>query len=258
MDSQERHELKQNDLMEFFTHFREWWDKHGTNTLLVVLIILAGAVGYNYWSNYSSRQAEEAWSALDGASGPEGMADVAAAYGQQPVADFALLRAADQLMVEARHGLQATMVGEEADVVELTDEQVQARLQRAEKFYQQVIDNQPDTANPPLAMLNAMMGLAAVYESTGRFDEAEQTYDQVIAKAGMYRTIANQAQQQRQALEQIRTPVEFDPAPATPQAEQTPAAPASSPGDSFSIPVDPPDTAPTSSPTTPSNTPAGS
>jgi tetratricopeptide (TPR) repeat protein len=171
------------------------------------------------------------------------MADVAAAYGDQPVADFALLRAADQLMVEARHGMQASMVGEEAEVTELTDEQITARLQRAEKFYQQVLDNQPDVAETSLPTLNAMMGLAAVYESTGRFDEAAQAYDRVIAQAGVYRTVGTQAQRQREALDQIRTPVEFAPAPEQPQAATAPAtpteSPSGSPDETFSIPVNP-------------------
>ncbi len=228
MDSQERHELKQNDLAEFLSHFKQWWDKHGTTFLLVLVIAIGGLYGYRWYTTKEHRRKHAAWSAVMAAGTPEALQDVAAQHADVDGAwSRATLDAADSLASQANLGVEPSAAGQPDQSTDLTEEQRQRKLELAEKLYQQVIER-----GTPLFAANARAGLAAVYESMGEFDKAAAQYAQLQQTASAWPVIVRQAQRQAADLERLKQPVEFRPAPEIPEdaateADEQPDPPAS-------------------------------
>jgi hypothetical protein len=247
MDSEERHELKQNDLLEFLQNFRNWWDRHGTNTLLTILVVIAALVGWNWWAGRNTRQLEAAWSAYAFAQSPEALQEVANRFNDSAVAGVALVTAADQLRHEIMYA-RGMSEDAESNVPQVADDEPiseaeQNKLLRAEALCQRAIEAGHGADGPSLVVLNARMSLAAVYEMLGRyaegeeaeahFDQAREQYGLVQQEAGQYRTIAHQAEYQAAQVSALRTPIEFPEGPATTAGgEAEPPAPqAAAPGE---------------------------
>ena len=71
MDSQHRHELKENDLAQFLANFGQWWGKYGNYLLVIVLVISVTVLGRR-WMNASATTANEAaWSDLAYSTSPD-------------------------------------------------------------------------------------------------------------------------------------------------------------------------------------------
>ena len=214
MDSHDRHELKQNDLAEFFTHFKEWWDKHGTSLLLAIILVLGGMYAYRWYSTKEHKAKHAAWSAVLAAGTPEAMQDMAAQYADISGAWCrATLDAADSLANQANLGVEPSAAGQPGQDINLTDEQRQRKLELAEKLYQQVIDR-----GTPLFVLNARAGLAAAYESMSEFDKAAAQYAALRKDGAAWPTVVRQAERQAADLPRLKAPVEFraTPGSATP------------------------------------------
>ncbi len=216
MDSQERHELKQNDLYEFLTHFKQWWEKNGTGTLLIICCLLGGVVGYRWYSGREARFLNDAWSELAMAQEPEQMVRVAEDYPDTPVAAKALLRAADRLQEQALFGIPDETGNAPPRI--LNPEQTQQYRERAVKLYQNVLEQGHSGDQPSLIALNARLGLAAAYESLGQFDQAEQQYRALQEEAGVHGILASKAAVGLEQLDELREPVIFPDAPPLPPA----------------------------------------
>ena len=211
MDTEHRHELKENELYEFFQHFRDWWEKHGLSTMLLVLVALAAFLFYRWYSGKEHRDLNTAWTALADTSSPEGLVRVADEHAdREGVRAYALLQAAHLLSQEAMLG-QMGMTGEGEP---LDPEQRELRLERAAELYQRVIQ----LSEPRLLVLNARFGLAAVYESMRRFDEAREQYEQTARGAQLYSGLAEIAERKMRELEDLQSPVEFPEAPESSEA----------------------------------------
>lgn len=220
MDSQERHDLKQNDLQEFILHFGQWWNKHGT-TVLVILLLAVGAFTLTRWlSGREQRLLNEAYGDLQATTSPEGLEQVAQSYpNRKEVQAAALLRAADLLLHDA-----VVTLGQNPLDAARTPEQTRQLLTRAEKNYQQVID----LGGPTLMTLNAHYGLAKTYESLAvagvgdpsMFAKAKQQYQKVADSAGPFAYMAARATADAERIDRISMPVDFPPAPV-PAIEST-------------------------------------
>ena len=70
MDTQHRHELKENDLAEFLENFGEWWNKHGTVAMLILLFLVGGFLGYRLLRARAIDQREAAWRDLANTTKP--------------------------------------------------------------------------------------------------------------------------------------------------------------------------------------------
>jgi tetratricopeptide (TPR) repeat protein len=219
MDSEHRHELKENDLLEFFRNFKNWWAKHGTQTLLVILVCVLALTGYRYFKGKEARERDAAWADLANVSTVEGRQQVAGMYPNRPgLANLALLQAADDLRTQA---FAVDELGNPAPATSPEPNEAQRKtLDDAAKLYQRVIDA-PQPTEPSLYKLNARMGLAAVHETLGEWDKAEAEYRNVIKEAGAYRNIALVADRQIQTMDSRKEPIAFKLAPPVELPDET-------------------------------------
>jgi len=211
MDSEHRHELKENDLYAFFRNFKTWWAKHGTQTLLVILLCVLALTAYRHFRGKDFRELDAAWSEYASVSTVEGRQQIAGVYVNRPgLSNLALLDAADELAMRVFSFDEAGMPTS-ATTTELTQEQRET-LEQAAALYQRVIDA-PQPTQPSLHLLNARMGLASVHETLGEWDQAEVQYRNVIKDAGSYRNIALVAERLLSSMDERQEPIAFQPAP---------------------------------------------
>lgn len=224
MDSKHRHELEQNDLVIFLTHFNEWWTKYGQLTLILVVIVLGSFTAVRFY-NYNKMQAhEKAWSGLAQSTSPESYR-ATASENSGAVKALALLRGADLLLAQATVPQTKTDVADMTDTtatektdtgeatqpkVEVAAPQVQdpkVMLEDARTMYQAVAD---DKNVHVVLQINGLLGLASVAEAQGDWDTASKAYDSAITKAGTtYAVLAQQATGRKARLDELKEPVQF-------------------------------------------------
>ncbi|MFA7236148.1 MAG: hypothetical protein WC058_04715 [Phycisphaeraceae bacterium] len=226
MDSEQRHELQENDLQHFLFHFNEWWKKHGTLMLLAVLILVAIVTGGRWYMGKDARERETAWADLTGTTSPEGLKEVASRYADRPgFAGYALLRASDQLGEQAMD----TAATDNADGQKSRDE-IKRLMDGSVALAKQTIDA-PDapglaaSGTPSLVKLNARLRLAADYETLAQWDLAKAQYEAVRKDAGPYKTLATLADLRLSRIASIEQPVTLPQAPPKPKADPTAATP---------------------------------
>ncbi|MAE61867.1 MAG: hypothetical protein CMJ49_10995 [Planctomycetaceae bacterium] len=172
MDSQERHDLKQNDLAEFMIHFRQWWRKNGTFWLLTILIAALAIFAYKYFAGRHTRYVDQALGEVALAQSPQSFFDIAQKYPDLPmVAAKARLDGANILLREAILG-RSTNPNDIS--LSASDPQfAEKQMQRAGQKYESIIQ----AGEPKLIVMHARIGLAAIYETLRRFDDARAQYD---------------------------------------------------------------------------------
>jgi tetratricopeptide (TPR) repeat protein len=245
MDSKHRHELEQNDLVIFLTHFNEWWKKYGQMTLLVILVIV-GAFTFTRYYQYNKMQAHEsAWGALAQSTSPESYR-ATAAENKGAVQALAYLRGADLLLAQAtlpqtktEQPVQDVNIKPADDATKTDENKADAKpenavtvatpqqqdpkvmLEDARAMYQAVVD---DKMVHPVLRINGMLGLASVAESQGDWDTASASYDKAIELAGTrYAVLAQQAAGRKAKLDDIKSPVQFVKATPAPAPKAMPA-----------------------------------
>lgn len=242
MDSQHRHELQQNDLAEFISHFQDWWEAHGFRTLLYVLVILAVVFGIQMVKANKKAAHDEMWFELSAATSPAAYESVARTHQSPTVRALARLRGADlalnrALGRKAPESAVASAFGElSTPVVEDTTADQSTMLTEAEQGYRAVIDM---TDAPLDIRLNAYLGLASVEETRRAWDAARQVYKQVEDLAGNgYELFAETASHRTKAIERIAEPIVLgkDPEPE-PELEVTSAAPTETPATESQAPT---------------------
>jgi hypothetical protein len=215
MDSQHRHELEQNDLAEFIVHFREWWVQHGLKTLLMILVVVVALFAWQRYKVGQINRHNERWLEMSQASSPAAYHELAKLYDDAGYTALAHLRAGDvalRKVVGGDNPLAAYGIPSQEPV--LTDEEKADLLDGAEQDYNAVIGM---SGADQMIRLNAMLGLAAVYETKQQWDDARGLYDQILENAGDdYATIAATARARRAALERAAVPVRFAPPPPPP------------------------------------------
>lgn len=171
MDSQERHELQQNDLVEFLTHFREWWRNNGTFTLLTILVVVLAYFGYRHLVGREMNHLNAAWAEREQVQNPDGLFRVADKYPDLPMLSAkARLQGADLLLREAIFGRPS-----DPDAVALAASDPQwavHQMERAAREYEKIIAD----GEPGIVVVHARLSLAAIAETRGLFDEAEAQY----------------------------------------------------------------------------------
>lgn len=215
MDSEERHDLKDNELAEFFTHFGQWWEKYGNIVLLVLVLAAGGFAGYrlyNYWT-YGAQQT--AFGELAATSTVQGYAFVAEEHRQPTVRALAYLRGGD-LALDAAVRPQEALEEEDAEaedtgVADMTPDEA---LDRAQAMYSSALNS---TGQAPFRV-NALLGLAQVAETRGAWDQAMEHYRQAeqLATEAHIPGLARQANQRQTLIDQLQEPVVFAPESAAP------------------------------------------
>ena len=154
MKSQERHKLKENEFARTVTHAREVLDSRRRDLvwgIIVVVALLASVGAYSGWQQFRTSRATELLAA-------------ALAVYEAPVVP-----------------VQAPAPGSPAPVPqEGTYRSEQAKLEAALPKFLQAADQYPSTD----AGITARYHAAAILAALGRYPEAEQRFQEVLARAG--------------------------------------------------------------------------
>ncbi len=174
MDSKERHELKQNDLYVFITHFKAWWSKNGTVTITTIIIFIVAVYIGHWYQTKDKVKLEKAWTQLAQAQSTDHRLMVAANYPNlHGLTNKARLEAADDLLRKIALLPPTTdqAVGDQSLLTAISDRD--RNLTNAQKIYQLILD---DENAQRIFVLNARIGLAAIDECLGQFDKATEQY----------------------------------------------------------------------------------
>jgi len=214
MQSEERHELKQNDLQEFLANFGEFWKQWGNSILIVITIAVIAFAGYRIYTTRMQTRDENTWADLALTSSPASFAELGKQLPYPAARAVANLNGADLYLQEATDPAPA-----EAGAMPAEE-----KLSRAEQLYRAVLDEEVHEA----LHLNALLGLAEVTVARQQFDEATQQFEQITARAGeAYPVHAGIAEQRLADMERLRNPVPLaeDPEPTPQPSPDGPAPP---------------------------------
>ncbi|NBC10184.1 MAG: tetratricopeptide repeat protein, partial [Planctomycetes bacterium] len=206
MQSEERHELKQNDLQEFLANFGEFWKQWGNSILIVITLAVIGFAGYRIYNTRMQTRYENTWADLALTSSPASFAELGESLPYPAARAVANLNGADLYLQEATNPSPA-------EAGTLSSEE---KLNRAEQLYQAALDEDVHEA----LRLNALVGLAEVAVARQQFDAATEQFEQIAERAGeAYPVHAGIARQRLNDMDRLRNPVPLaeDPAP-TPEA----------------------------------------
>ena len=216
MDSEHRHELKENDLARALAGLGQWWKKHGRTTMVGVLVVLLVVAAWRMMNFRSQKTHEKTWTELATTSNPDVFRTLAATYSDSAA------RALANLWGATRYNAQASRP---ADTDDPAANDRAAALEHAEAMLANVID---DDQAPKMMRLNALMAKAAVMENLGRFEEAQKLYNQVKQRADVpgYEAWGHRAQSRIDLLAQFHNPVVFGPEPVATDPKSDTEAPA--------------------------------
>lgn len=163
--------------------FVEWLRTKGPSWLLMILILIGGYLGVLRWKQYRTGYLSDAWAALADSELPGSLEDVAVRYVDvRGLPQQAMRLAADRYLGAVQAGRP---LGAEpgADAASLGDEEREQYLDHAERLYRAVADTDDGTLAMTLHAVNAIEGLAAVAESRGDAEEAQDLYEQAAERA---------------------------------------------------------------------------
>ncbi len=221
MDTKHRHELEQNDLQEFFTHFGEWWGKWGNHVLAVLVVIAVAVLGWRFFSARAAESHEKLWSDVNASTDPASLRQIAEENAGKPVAALAYLRSGDLLLAKATFRDQASDMPPTASApAPVSEAEREAWIKDAGAAYEQAIAT---PSAQPVVRLNAQLGLAAVNEARSDWAGARKLYQQVQQGAGnTFPIIAADAKAREGLLDRLNAPLAFSPEvppPTTPGSE---------------------------------------
>jgi len=169
MKSEERHELKTNDLGQMAMQAQVFFQQHGSQLLFVACGCLLVAAAAVYWVRSSSQAASAGWSQMTMANSAEDFANVADKYPTSTVAAWARLNAANRHL---ESGNRLAFTDRSAGVSDLS---------AASKEFEQLLS----AGDVPLKVRErALFGLARCRESQA--DEstggAVEAYERLLAE----------------------------------------------------------------------------
>lgn len=243
MDAEHRHELKTNELAEFFENLPEFVRKY-SNQIIGVCLILTALFVIPLWKNWrqESRRAQQAAMVSRIQTAREAVTKATRpAEGIQPAS--LLDPAAEELRTASQTAPQKDLAAlarlEEAKLLrsvlhlqaDLSPEEISSRLNKAQEACQQALSMASSPTLKGLAELQ--LGLCA--EEGGQYEQARDIYTRIIQNSAYKGTaVIEQAKQRLDQLQDNSVKVVFAPAPPpepqaaseNPSVESTePAAP---------------------------------
>ncbi len=203
MQTEERHELKQNDLQDFLANIGEFWKKSGNAILIVITLVVVVFAGYRIYNTRLEARYENTWADLALTGSPASFAELGESLPYAAARAKANLNGADLYLQEA-----SDPSGREPG--ELPAEE---KLQRAQSLYQAVLAAEVHE----VMHLNAKLGLAEVALAREDLGAAATQFEQIVAEAGeAYPVHTSIARQRLDSLDRLRHPVPLaaDPDPA--------------------------------------------
>lgn len=195
MDSERRNELETNDLREFLDNFKDFWEKHGNKILIFLIVVLGGFAGYNYYNDYQTGEAEDAYNQLAEATTPKALIGLAGEYDM--VHDEAMRRAGDLSLSEARVALIADETKKAEKALKQAGSAYTAIAERGKTVEYQLVGHE---------------GLAKVAVMNNDWSKAKSQYNKVIELAGETHPI--QAALAKVSIDQLdlyKNPIAFGP-----------------------------------------------
>ena len=204
MDAEHRHELKENDLQEFLLHFRQWWERNGRKTLMLILVVAVVITAWRWMRASAEKTHEMKWANLATATTPDAGLLAADEAHTDGLRNLARLRSADMWLLKAARPTQDG----NADASQKTPQQM---LEDAQRAYEQITN---DPGARPVFRLNAMLGLASIAEARDQWDRADSIYEDVKRQAeGLFPAHLSQAVTRQRMLKLLARPVAFAPEP---------------------------------------------
>ena len=241
MDADTRHQLRQNELAEVLARLRNFGDKRITGWLTAIVVVALGYAGYRFWQWRQDARLVQSYQALASVDATDAsLGDAPLARLRELIADGSQPGLVAISRLQLAQGLEARGQG--------SGETAKEKLDRAEAQYKVILDtvDAPDAIKAP-----AMYRLALLYETKRDFELARQTYAALSEDRRFVGSpFGDLALMRLELLEDLSTPVEFEPGvkplaeipqpasqPASPpaisdavgDALQTPAAPATQP-----------------------------
>jgi hypothetical protein len=181
MKSEHRHDLQTNDLGKLMVQAEPFVEKYGAKilggigALIVLLIVLI------IWNSQKTSAQSEAWTRLAAAGSTEDFENVAEDYAGTPVANWALIHAAESHL---QSGIRSSFTDRSAGDRELKD---------AKEQFQKLLDS---SSTPPEIRERALFGMARVEETTSNGDlkTATELYQKLINEfpESIFRQLAEQ------------------------------------------------------------------
>lgn len=208
MKSERRHDLQTNSLAKGIEGLPDYWREYGNKVLLVVIVALIAYLAVRYWKDKKENEARQLTASLETVRVQLGNLDQLQMqyFGGQPatIADARnritneandaisnlLSTARDPKIVARAYVAQGDLDWKLANMPELPGAATRPELKvgnrdgllnAAREAYAKVLD--PPYSGNVLDVFAARMGIAAVAENQGKFDEAKAQY-QAIADAG--------------------------------------------------------------------------
>lgn len=190
--SEKRHELQKNVLADWMGQQIEEVKPHFVPILVISLAVVAVIVGVFVYFGGQSTASASAWNAYFTAFGEREAEDAfdkviksqqgnpASLWARQSLADVKLAEGAAQLYRDRQ--------------------QAEESLGEAERLYKEIIDGSPDA----MLLTRAQFGLARVYESLCKPEEARKYYD-LVAKSDADKALGEVAAKSSQRLSDERT-----------------------------------------------------
>jgi tetratricopeptide (TPR) repeat protein len=257
MKAERRHELQTNTLAQFLADLPLYIRFHANKILLGVIVICLVILLLRYRSTQAQKQAAQTREALSEARLTIAQLAVADRFrgndaeraeyrkrlAQQASSSIDLILATTQDPDDAAIRAEALVIrgdlnwslanlpvlpGASTQPLLALPRTSEEYLQAAEDAYQQVLASYP---SQQMARVTALLGLAAIEENRGNWEQASRYYQQVAADETIASSFRQIAQMRQSIIPQIRMPVYLGSYPATqPSTQATAPLPATAPG----------------------------
>jgi hypothetical protein len=273
MKSERRHELKTNALARRLETVPDYWREYGNKVMLVIIVFLIAYLAVRYYNDKKTREAQEIASSMETIQTQLGTIDqLDRMYLQTDPANVAEIRQKSTL---AANDAINTLLNSSKDpkvlaraylaqgdldwrLANLPDPPGAATrpelkisnrdllLGEAKSSFARVLD--PPYNQGALDLFTARIGLAAIAENQGQWDEAKKQYQSMIDAPNFPAAFKDVARERVSHLADIQKPALIVPAPEVPPTPMTPATQSTQPA--ILGPELPPMTQPAPSPTT--------
>ena len=238
MKSERRHELKTNALARRLEGFPDYWREYGNKVMLVIIVFLIAYLAVRYYNDKKARQAQDVANSLEAIQTQLGTLDqleqMSSRTDAAAVADIrqkstsavndainTLLNSSKDPKIQARAYLaQGDLNWHLANMPDppgaatrpdLKINNRDALLSESKSSFTKVLD--PPYNQSALDVFTARMGLAAIAENQGAWDEARKQYQAILDATGLPQSFKDLARERLTHLPDIQKAALLVPAP---------------------------------------------